>query len=240
MNAAAMRSTAKALDAVKAKFVALSAGIAAILAGVIAILVVSAGPAEALPAYARQTGQPCAACHTAFPELTPFGRRFKIGGYTLQGGDWNGPPLSAIFMAGFTHTNSPQDAPPAPGLHTNDNLVWQQVSGFIAGRLYGNLGSFIQITGDPVGGTARSTGRICATPIRSSCSGRTRSGASTSITPRPSKTRGTQRPLGAGRRFPRPSRRLSVRPRRASRAATPRPSAASGPTFSGTTCSMRR
>ena len=154
MNAAAMRSTAKALDAVKAKFAALSAGIAAILAGVIAILVVSAGPAEALPAYARQTGQPCAACHTAFPELTPFGRRFKIGGYTLQGGDWNGPPLSAFFMAGFTHTNSPQDAPPASGLHTNDNLVWQQVSGFIAGRLYGNLGSFIQITGDPVGGTA--------------------------------------------------------------------------------------
>jgi hypothetical protein len=154
MNAAAMRSTAKALDAVKAKFAALSAGIAAILAGVIAILVVSAGPAEALPAYARQTGQPCAACHTAFPELTPFGRRFKIGGYTLQGGDWNGPPLSAFFMAGFTHTNSPQDAPPASGLHTNDNLVWQQVSGFIAGRLYGNLGAFIQITGDPVGGTA--------------------------------------------------------------------------------------
>ena len=34
-------------------------------------------------------------------------------------------------------------------MHTNDNLVSQQVSGFIAGQLYGNLGSFIQITGDP-------------------------------------------------------------------------------------------
>jgi hypothetical protein len=34
--------------------------------------------------YARAS-ESCAACHTAFPELTPFGRRFKIGGYTLGG-----------------------------------------------------------------------------------------------------------------------------------------------------------
>ena len=47
-----------------------------------------------------------------------------------------------------------QDAPPAPGLHTNDNLVSQQVSGFIAGKLIGNVGSFIQITGNPASGAA--------------------------------------------------------------------------------------
>jgi hypothetical protein len=58
-----------------------------------------------------------------------------------------------MVVPSFTHTQSPQDQPPAPGLHTNDNLVTQQVSGFIAGELYGNLGSFIQITGDPVAGT---------------------------------------------------------------------------------------
>jgi hypothetical protein len=63
------------------------------------------------------------------------------------------PPVAAMHMAGFTHTKSSQDAPPAPGLHTNDNFASQQVSGFIAGQLYENLGSFIQITGDPVGGT---------------------------------------------------------------------------------------
>ena len=45
-------------------------------------------PAEALPSFARQTGQPCGACHTDFPSLTPFGRRFKIGGYTLGGGNY--------------------------------------------------------------------------------------------------------------------------------------------------------
>src|SRR5487761_2493331 len=45
-------------------------------------------PAEALPSYARQTGHPCGTCHTDFPGLTPYGRRFKIGGYTAGGGPY--------------------------------------------------------------------------------------------------------------------------------------------------------
>ena len=128
--------------------------VSALIGAALALLTLSVAPAVALPSFARQTGLPCAVCHTAFPELTPFGRRFKISGYTLRGGDWQGPPIAALYMAGFTHTGAPQDAPPAPGLRTNDNLVSQQVSGFIAGQLYGNLGSFIQVTGDPVAGTA--------------------------------------------------------------------------------------
>jgi len=71
----------------------------------------------------------------------------------MGGGDWKGPPLAGMYMPSFTHTQSPQDSPPAPGLHTNDNLVSQQVSGFVAGQLYGNLGSFIQVTGNPIAGT---------------------------------------------------------------------------------------
>ncbi len=34
--------------------------------------------AEALPSFARQTGQPCGTCHTDFLALTPYGRRFKL------------------------------------------------------------------------------------------------------------------------------------------------------------------
>ena len=45
-------------------------------------------PAQALPSFARQTGQPCGACHTAFPGLTPFGRQFKLNGYTAGGGQF--------------------------------------------------------------------------------------------------------------------------------------------------------
>jgi hypothetical protein len=59
-------------------------GLSTLLGTAIGLTLVPMG-ASALPLYARQTGQPCAACHTTFPELTPFGRRFKLGGYTLGG-----------------------------------------------------------------------------------------------------------------------------------------------------------
>jgi hypothetical protein len=155
MNPAAEKSGAALLCGGRGRTFSFALGVAALIVDASTFFAAGVRPAQAVPSYARQTGQPCAACHTAFPELTPFGRRFKIGGYTLGGGDWKGPPVSAMYMATFTHTESPQDQPPAPGLRTNDNLVSQQVTGFYAGQVIGNLGSFIQITGDPVfGGVA--------------------------------------------------------------------------------------
>jgi hypothetical protein len=53
-----------------------------------AALIVAPRPANALPSFARQTGQPCGACHTDFPFLTPYGRRFKLLGYTTGGGEF--------------------------------------------------------------------------------------------------------------------------------------------------------
>src|SRR5216684_3279215 len=50
------------------------------LVGAIA-LTLGAPSAQALPSYARQTGQECAACHNGFPELTPYGRLFKLNAY---------------------------------------------------------------------------------------------------------------------------------------------------------------
>src|SRR5450830_998500 len=44
--------------------------------------------ANALPSFARQTGQPCGTCHTDFPGLTPYGRLFKLNGYTAGGGKY--------------------------------------------------------------------------------------------------------------------------------------------------------
>ena len=43
----------------------------------------TAGQANAVPSFARQTGQECIACHVSFPELTPYGRYFKLTGYTI-------------------------------------------------------------------------------------------------------------------------------------------------------------
>jgi len=42
--------------------------------------------ATAMPVYARQTGQSCAACHfQRFPLLNAYGRSFKVNGYTTVG-----------------------------------------------------------------------------------------------------------------------------------------------------------
>ena len=118
-------------------------------------LAVAPPDAEAIPSFARQTGQPCATCHTGFPQLTPFGRRFKLGGYTAGGGMSlkEAPPLAAMILPTFTRTNVRQDTPPTnpngyPIAHTNDNLVMQQASLFYGGQIYGNLGAFIQGTYD--------------------------------------------------------------------------------------------
>ena len=77
------------------------AGAAVII--VILVMGLSPRPAVSLPLYARQTGQPCATCHTAFLDLTPFGRRFKLGGYTLGGDDWTGPPFAVMLQAFYAH-----------------------------------------------------------------------------------------------------------------------------------------
>src|SRR5215471_18128465 len=88
---------------------ALKASLAAGGVGALVGLAFVARPTVALPLYARQTGQPCAACHTAFPELTPFGRRFKLGGYTLEGGD-SFLPFSGLVEPAFTHNDEPANA----------------------------------------------------------------------------------------------------------------------------------
>ena len=59
----------------------------------IMLLGLGARPAQALPSYARQTGQQCAACHNGFPELTPYGRLFKLNGYTFTRRRSDRPPL---------------------------------------------------------------------------------------------------------------------------------------------------
>ena len=59
--------------------------IALSLAGVFAATAF-APEASAIPAYARQVGMACTACHQQhFPILNSFGRAFKAGGYTMMG-----------------------------------------------------------------------------------------------------------------------------------------------------------
>src|SRR5215471_1763260 len=122
------------------------------MATVAAVLAIALAPRRAvsLPLYARQTGQPCATCHTAFLELTPFGRRFKLGGYTLGGGDWTGPPFAVTLQPSYTHTQVGQPGGAAPHFGANNNIDVQAVSLFTGGRITDNLGAFVQGTYDSV------------------------------------------------------------------------------------------
>ena len=119
---------------------------------VIAVLTIVAArqPAHALPSFARQTGQPCSTCHTDFPGLTPYGRLFKIKGYTTGGGPYRTtlfptsddsapsedkkwiPPVSMMSIIGFTNTQASLPPPTAP-YWPNDNVVVSPSSFFWAG-----------------------------------------------------------------------------------------------------------
>src|SRR6202023_3557132 len=103
------------------------AGFAAVGAAIFLTAMVMIGltlPAAALPAFARQTGQPCGKCHTDFPSLTPFGRRFKLGGYTLGGGD-SSVPVAVMLQPSFTRTELGQPGGAAPHFGPNNNFAMQ-------------------------------------------------------------------------------------------------------------------
>jgi hypothetical protein len=128
---------------------------AAVSVGITFVLIfstISIAPrtAQALPSFARQTGQPCGQCHNAFPELTPYGRRFKLSGYTQGGGDEKAPKLSAMIIGGFTHTEAPQ-VPSPPGFNSNDNVSLEQFSAFYGGAITEHIGAFVQVTYDGIG-----------------------------------------------------------------------------------------
>ncbi len=122
-------------------------------------LVVLATPsARAVPSYSRQTGMPCSSCHYAPPELTPFGRQFKLEGYTFttkaqvtdDKKDHNavlnlleGFPLSIIFDTSLSATKSPQ-----PGTQNGNFQFPQDASLFLAGAWTSHIGSFVQVTYD--------------------------------------------------------------------------------------------
>jgi len=118
--------------------------------------------AMAVPTFARQTGQNCVACHTGgqFPELTPYGRMFKLTGYTI-GERTN--PLSAMVVvsaASVADTTKGESTDPVTGnpystgnsnsqFSMNGQPVVATASLFVAGKISDRFGGFVQITHDP-------------------------------------------------------------------------------------------
>jgi len=121
---------------------------------VTAFVFAASGPASAVSSFAQQTGQPCHACHVGNfgPQLTPFGRQFKMQGYTLRAGRvFETSPFAAMAVGGYTHTAESQDEAPEPHTSKNDNLTFDEASLFFAASLGDHFGAFVQTTYDGVG-----------------------------------------------------------------------------------------
>ncbi len=98
--------------------------------------------ALAVPAFARQTGQNCVACHAGgqFPELTPYGRMFKLTGYTI------GQRTIPVSVMGLASVSSIATAP--DGTAKQGKPILATGSLFLAGKVTDNIGGFAQITYD--------------------------------------------------------------------------------------------
>ena len=104
---------------------------------------------RALPAFNRQTGQNCMACHAGgqFPELTPYGRLFKLTGYTI--GERNVIPLSAMALISDSKVrNTSKSDVPGADFQKNGALLFATASVFAAGKITDNIGAFLQVTYD--------------------------------------------------------------------------------------------
>jgi hypothetical protein len=111
--------------------------------------------AHAVPSFARQTGLSCNVCHSNPPELTSFGRYFKLMGYVLaptpkpsdKVGNTAGLDLSKniplSFMVLLSNTASQNIAPA-----TQNSAVGfpQQLSIFLAGGFASHFGALAQVT----------------------------------------------------------------------------------------------
>lgn len=101
--------------------------------------------AFAVPSFARQTGQSCVACHAGgqFPELTPYGRMFKLTGYTI--GDRSNP-LAAMIVASATKTQNNNDGAGGSLSPLDRKAILDFGSIFLAGKVTDNVGGFAQFT----------------------------------------------------------------------------------------------
>ena len=115
------------------------------------VLVALPRVASAVPSFATQTGLPCAQCHVmAFgPQLTEYGRQFKLNGYTFkkQDGSLN-IPLAATATVGWTSIS--KEAPMPSPYSDKENLDLQHVSVYFAGGITEHLGAFVKATYDNI------------------------------------------------------------------------------------------
>lgn len=130
-------------------------------------MVLAPSKAEAIPAFARQTGSACLACHfQEFPALAPYGRAFKEGSFTSVGDqalvedDNLSIPsvLNATFVVRAQMIRTSGVSGNAAGTANGSSTAYvmpQDQNFLIAGRAGTNTGVFVEFgggTGDTVNG----------------------------------------------------------------------------------------
>lgn len=119
------------------------------------------GQAQALPSFARQTGMACTTCHTqAFgPNLTSYGRQFKLNGYTWGQNESYLSRFGGMAMGSLTNTKKNDADFIAENVATksvstrdsNNNIALDQASAFYGGKVWEKLGALVQFTYDGIG-----------------------------------------------------------------------------------------
>lgn len=131
----------------------------------VAILLISASPASALPAFARKYGMPCSACHTGWPQLSPFGQQFKDNGYQM-GNERDAPIFQQAAYWPITFRITPQwhrestnkaqvDGPNGAGANeaqiTTHGFDWSGLDFHTAGTLAKNYSFYVLPASDNTG-----------------------------------------------------------------------------------------
>jgi hypothetical protein len=126
------------------------AAISIFVFALLTVLVALPRVASAVPSFATQTGLPCAQCHVmAFgPQLTEYGRQFKLNGYTFRKDGGLNIPLSAAVIAGYSSVA--KEVPNPSPYSDKENLALQDVSVYFGGRITEHLGAFVKATYDNI------------------------------------------------------------------------------------------
>ena len=118
---------------------------------VFAAALLATGSVQAVPSMARQTGFACSKCHTVFPELTPYGRQFKLGAFASSSKKWDAAPfLERIPVAGLlqvsrTQTaNTTTDGAMPESFPLDRDTIVQTAGLYLAGKIAENSGALIQ------------------------------------------------------------------------------------------------
>ena len=117
------------------------------LASAVLAIALLPADAQAIPAFNRQTGQNCVACHAGgqFPELTPYGRLFKLTGYTIGERTL---PISAMAVASLSKVaNKSKSDDPAFDFQKDGKVLLATASLLLGGKVTNNIGAFAATTG---------------------------------------------------------------------------------------------